>query len=96
MIAKVDVHMVKEGMLEQAKAQVVSNTEVAKSTGAVIARQMLVSQNDPLKLITITVWKNKEVIEEYIKEVIAKVRASGEPSPWASIEGDEYDVTTLV
>ncbi len=100
MIGKVDFHVVKEGMLDVAKAQVATNSEIAKGTGAVINRYMLISQKDPSKLVTITFWKNKEAIGEFGKVARAKAEAAGQTTgpgrPWESIEGDEYDVTTLV
>lgn len=96
MIARVDFHVVKQGMVEGAKKQVVDNTKVAKATGQVAGRYMLLSQKDSHKLVTVTLWNKKEAIAEYIKNVVADIKKRGEPDPWGTIEGDEYEVTQLV
>ncbi len=104
MFAKVDVHWIKEGMVEKAKAQITLNTAWAKKSGGVISRSSLWSHSDPLKCVTVTFWESKEALEKWRESVRAE-RAANPPSgdspwagesPWAKIEGDEYDATQLV
>ena len=104
MFAKVDVHWIKKGMVEKAKAQIELNTASAKKSGGVVSRSSLWSHSDPLKVSTVTFWKSKEDWEKWRKGLQAE-RAAHPPtgdspwageSPWAKIEGDEYDATKLV
>lgn len=96
MIARVDFHVVKQGMLEGAKKQVVDNTRVARSTGQVRARYMLCSRKDPSMLVTVSMWNKRSAPDLYIVRVREDIKKRGEPNPWQSIEGDEFEVTALV
>ncbi len=94
MIAKVTLHTVKPGKMEEAKKQVIDNTKPAKDTGALAARYMMLSHSDPSRLTTVTIWKDKKIMDDFTKKAMAKIGA-GE-NPWAKIDSDEYDVVQLV
>ena len=84
--------------MEQAKAQVAENTALSQKTGDVIARYMLMSQSDPLKLITVAIWKSKEARDKwraarYPQGTSRPSRPPDAPRVWAKIEGDDYDAS---
>jgi hypothetical protein len=94
-IAKIDFHVVNEGMLEGAKKQVRDNTRVAKSTGQVHSRYMLYSKSDANNLVTVTLWNKRSAPDLYVSKVIEDIKKRNEPDPWKSIEGDEFDIDVL-
>ncbi len=94
MIAKVTIHKVKEGRLEEAKAQVLENTESAKKEGFLVARYLMVSRNVPNRVTTVTIINDKEHFDKWVEKAMAK--ATTGDTPWASIDTDEYDVTILM
>ncbi len=94
MIAKVTLHTVKPGKMEEAKKQVIENTKPAKDTGALAARYMMLSRGNPSRLTTVTIWKDKKIMDEFGKKAMAK--ATSADNPWAKIDSDEYDVIQLV
>ena len=96
MFAKVTIHKVKEGRLEDAKAQVSENTENAKKEGVLfVARYMMVSRSVENRVTTVTIIndKDKEPFDKYVAKAMS--RATSSDSPWASIDGDEYDVVPI-
>lgn len=95
MIAKIDFHVVKPGMVEGAKKQVRDNTKVAKSTGFVRARYMLLSKKDPHNLVTVSMWNKRSAADLYIEKVIPSIKSRNEPDPWQEIKGDEFEVNVL-
>ena len=98
MFARVDFHWVNEGMMDKGQDQIANNTVRYKETGDVIARYKFMSQSDPLKVTTISIWKSKEAWEKAQEEASARRAASNpsdapRPHVWAKIEGDSYDAS---
>ena len=98
MFAKVDLHWVNEGMMEAAQASIAERTASAKRSAGFISRYVLMSTSDPLKVTTVALWETREAMEKWREAArvkSAKNPRSG-PSPWAKIDGDEYDVLQQV
>jgi hypothetical protein len=95
-IAKVDDHIIRRGLEDQSSAKIIINTTIARNTGAVIHRYNLVSQKNPLRVITLTFWNRESAIDEFKENAVGASKLIGGESPWTSIEGDTYDVEKLV
>ncbi len=98
MFARVDVHWVNEGMMDKAQAQIANNTVSVKETGDAIARYILISESDPLKVTTVAIWKNKEAWEKwraarYPQGGNRPATPPDAPKIWAKIEGDNYEAS---
>ncbi len=94
MIARVTMHRAKEAMLEEAKAFIAATTEMGKETGGVVVRYSMQSRTDHLKFVNVTLWKDKETLDKFLKTRMAQ--ATKPDSPWEWIDGDEYDVNQVV
>ncbi len=94
MFARVTIHKVKPGRMEEAKAQVLENTKQAKKEGFLVARYMMLSKTDPNRLTSVTVISDKAKYEKWAAAAMAK--ATVKDAPWASIDGDEYEAFDLM
>ncbi len=93
MIARVTIHKAKEGKLDEAKAFIAGTSQMGKETGGVMGRYSMQSSTDPLKFVNVTFWKDKETLDNFLKVRMAEAKRPD--SPWAWIDGDEYNVTVV-
>lgn len=93
MITRVTIHRAKEGMLEEARAFIQATTKQGEGTSGVLGRYSMQSRTDPLKFVNVTFWKDKRILDKFLK---ARMAIALKPdSPWAWIDGDEYDVSII-
>ncbi len=93
MTTRITMHKAREEMLEQAKAFIHSTTKKGAQTSGVVGRCSMQSRTDPLEFVNVTFWKYKEILDTFLRTRMAE--ATKPDSPWAWIDGGEYDVSII-
>lgn len=66
MFATVVPHLANDGQFETAMELFRRNTEQASKIKGFVSRQVLVSQTNPLKITTVTIWQTKEDAQAWL------------------------------
>ena len=80
-------------MIEEAKAFIHTTTEEGIQTSGVLGRYYMQSRTDPLKFVNVSFWKNKCILDKFLKTRTAV--ATKLDSLWDWIDGDEFDVSII-
>ena len=67
MIAQVAEHWIRPEAIEQTRMLYRDNGKAMKTSPGFVMRFMLISKSDPLKITTISVWRDEESQETWIK-----------------------------
>ncbi len=91
MFTTVSLHWVNEGKFDEAMAVFKKNTELARKQEGFVSRQILVSQNDPLKITTATTWETRGQLDTWAKNPDRPRSPAGAPPRFSKIEMDVYE-----
>ena len=92
MITSVNKHWMNPEKLEESKEVFAEWSRVTRAFGGLVFRQVIQSEEDPLKITTITTWESHEAMDKWHSSS-DRDRVTGEGrNLWHKVEVDIYEV----